>query len=160
MLRLDEIPKINTQSTSLLETDEAGTMSMTFFIQPLANVCAGLSESLSGMVSPRRIAPTARGDPHPISPRSLPSCMRTMCSNGQVTIAVQTEGPYWRFTVFNPTAKNHRTTHHPLKYDGYSTWRGQEPDNSSCSSKANSRQFQPPTCCSTLWNLDPTLETK
>jgi len=34
---------------------------------------------------------------------------RTMCSNGQMTITVQTDDPYWKFTVFNPTAKKPRS---------------------------------------------------
>lgn len=34
---------------------------------------------------------------------------RTMCSNGQMAITVQLDGPYWKFTVFNSTAKKPRT---------------------------------------------------
>lgn len=34
---------------------------------------------------------------------------RTMCSNGQMTVTMQAEGPYWKFTVFNSTARKPRS---------------------------------------------------
>lgn len=34
---------------------------------------------------------------------------RTMCSNGQMAVTVQLDGPYWKFTVFISTAKKPRT---------------------------------------------------
>jgi len=48
-------------------------------------------------------------DPSTVDFSTVTAQPRTMCSNGQMTITVQAEGPYWRFTVFNPTAKKPRS---------------------------------------------------
>ena len=48
-------------------------------------------------------------DPSTIDFSAITAQPRTMCSNGQMTITVQAEHPYWRFTVFNSTAKKPRS---------------------------------------------------
>lgn len=48
-------------------------------------------------------------DPSTVDFSAVTAQPRTMCSNGQMTITMQVEGTYWRFTVFNPMAKKPRS---------------------------------------------------
>ena len=48
-------------------------------------------------------------DPSKLDFSVVTSQPRTMCTNAQMAITMQLDGPYWKFTVFNSTAKKPRT---------------------------------------------------